>query len=64
MNAKNNIKMHTNHISKAYSGMKDDHGFLAKYANFLLEEGKRSEAVEVVKQLVTLFPMMSIGELF
>ena len=41
---------------KAYVGMKDDHGFLAKYASFLLEEGKRNEAIEVVKRLVTLFP--------
>ncbi len=40
----------------AYSEMKDDHEFLAKYANFLMEEGRRSEAVEVVKRLVTLFP--------
>lgn len=42
--------------TKAYVGMKDDHGFLAKYANFLVEEGRRSEAIEVVKRLVTLFP--------
>ena len=41
---------------EAYSGMKEDHEFLAKYAGFLVEEGKRSEAVGVVKQLVTLFP--------
>ena len=40
----------------AYSSMKDDHEFLAKYANFLIEEGRRSEAIDVVKQLVTLFP--------
>ena len=42
--------------SKAYVGMKDDHGFLVKYASFLLEEGKSTEAIEVVKRLVTLFP--------
>ena len=42
--------------SKAYVGMKDDHGFLTKYASFLLEEGKRSEAVEVINRLVKLFP--------
>ena len=43
-------------FSEAYSGMKEDYEFLAKYASFLVEEGKRSEAIEVVKQLVTLFP--------
>ena len=43
-------------FTKAYSEMKDDYEFLSKYANFLIEEGKRSEAVEVVERLVTLFP--------
>lgn len=43
-------------FNKAYSGMKDDHAFLSAYANFLVEEGKRSEAIEVVNQLVELFP--------
>ena len=43
-------------FNKAYSGMKEDHEFLSAYANFLVEEGKRSEAIDVVKQLVTLFP--------
>ena len=28
---------------EAYSEMKEDHEFLANYANFLLEEGKRNE---------------------
>lgn len=42
--------------SKAYSEMKEDHEFLAQYANFLVEEGKRSEAVEVVNQLLAIFP--------
>ncbi|WP_172369393.1 tetratricopeptide repeat protein [Sporosarcina jiandibaonis] len=41
---------------KAYSEMKDDYEFLSKYASFLIEEGKRGKAVEVVEQLVTLFP--------
>ncbi|WP_210469183.1 lipopolysaccharide assembly protein LapB [Sporosarcina sp. 6E9] len=41
---------------KAYNEMKDDYEFLSKYASFLNEEGKRSEAVEVVERLVTLFP--------
>lgn len=41
---------------KAYSGMKEDHAFLSAYASFLVEEGKRDEAIDVVKQLITLFP--------
>ncbi|MHA6259647.1 tetratricopeptide repeat protein [Sporosarcina sp. CAU 1771] len=41
---------------KAYGGMKDDYEFLTRYANFLLEEGKHSEAIEIVKRVVTLFP--------
>lgn len=40
--------------SKAYVGMKDDPSFLDKYARFLLDEGKRDEAIEVVKTLVLL----------
>lgn len=42
--------------SKAYSEMKEDHEFLDKYASFLIEEGRRSEASEVVKQLLTIYP--------
>ncbi|REB09906.1 hypothetical protein DVB69_03600 [Sporosarcina sp. BI001-red] len=40
----------------AYTGMKEDPEFLERYAKFLLEEGKRSEAVNIVKELVTLVP--------
>lgn len=40
--------------SKAYAGMKDDPSFLDNYARFLLDEGKRNEAIEVVKTLVKL----------
>ncbi len=40
--------------SKAYAGMKDDPSFLDNYARFLLDEGKRDEAIEVVKTLVKL----------
>ena len=42
--------------------MKDDHEFLSKYANFLIEEGKRTEAVEVVRRLVTLISRRPILE--
>ncbi len=41
---------------KAYVGMKDDHGFLESFAKFLLEEGKREEALVIVKELVNLVP--------
>ena len=40
--------------SKAYTGMKDDPSFLDKFARFLLDEGKRTEAIEVIKALVLL----------
>lgn len=42
--------------SKAYTGMKDDPSFLDKYARFLLDEGKRDEAIEVVRVLIKLEP--------
>ena len=56
MKEQNNLKRHTISFAKAYSEMKDDYEFLSKYANFLIEEGKQSEAVEVVERLVTQFP--------
>ncbi|WOV85432.1 tetratricopeptide repeat protein [Sporosarcina jeotgali] len=40
----------------AYTGMKEDPEFLERYAKFLLEEGKRSEAMNIVKELVALVP--------
>ncbi|WP_339250004.1 tetratricopeptide repeat protein [Sporosarcina sp. FSL W8-0480] len=39
---------------KAYTGLKDDPSFLDKFARFLLDEGKRDEAIEVIKTLVSL----------
>ncbi|MFS0576748.1 tetratricopeptide repeat protein [Sporosarcina sp. 179-K 3D1 HS] len=42
--------------SKAYNGMREDFGFLESYANFLLEEGKRKEAIAIVRELVELVP--------
>ncbi|WOV89096.1 tetratricopeptide repeat protein [Sporosarcina oncorhynchi] len=42
--------------TKAYTGMKDDPSFLDKYARFLLDEGKKDEAIEVVRVLVKLEP--------
>jgi len=43
--------------SKAYIGLKDDQGFLGSYAKFLLEEGKRDEALEIIKEIVEIVPV-------
>lgn len=40
----------------AYTDNKDDVYFLENYAYFLLEEGKREEASEIIQQLVVLDP--------
>lgn len=40
----------------AYNDHKEDPAFLEKYAYFLIEDGKRGEAHEVVKRLVALQP--------
>lgn len=40
----------------AYTEQKEDVYFLEKYAYFLLEEGKRQEAKEIVQQLIALDP--------
>ncbi|MDX1771243.1 MAG: hypothetical protein R3328_06925, partial [Planococcaceae bacterium] len=42
--------------SLAYTDHKEDPLFLEKYVYFLLEEGKRSEALEVGKLLASLQP--------
>ena len=41
---------------QAYTGMKEDPEFLERYAKFLLEDGKRVEAIKIVKELVHLVP--------
>lgn len=41
---------------KAYAELQEDQEFLGKYANFLLEEGRREEAIVIVKKLVELNP--------
>ena len=41
---------------KAYEGMNEDAAFLDQYARFLLEEGKRDEALPVIQQLVKIAP--------
>lgn len=40
----------------AYNEMQEDHEFLRAYANFLIEDGKRTEALPVVKALVLAYP--------
>lgn len=42
--------------AQAYTGMKEDPEFLERFAKFLLEEGRRPEAVPIVKQLVAIVP--------
>nr|WP_042477992.1 tetratricopeptide repeat protein [Bacillus ndiopicus] len=41
---------------KAYNDFKDDEAFLEAYSYFLIEDGKRDEAKEVVMKLMTLQP--------
>lgn len=43
-------------FKKAYDGMKDDYSFLSSFASFLIEEGRREEAVDVAIELVGQFP--------
>lgn len=43
-------------FKQAYDGMKDDYEFLGSYASFLIEEGRRTEAVKVANELVRQFP--------
>ena len=43
-------------FKKAYDGMKGDYEFLGEYAGFLVEEGRRPEAVKVATELVRQFP--------
>lgn len=43
-------------FKKAYDGMKDDYDFLSAYASFLLEEGRRDEAITVATELIDQFP--------
>lgn len=40
----------------AYNEFKDDSSFLEKYCYFLIEDGKRQEAREIVNQLIVLEP--------
>ena len=50
--------------SKAYGGMKDDHGFLERFANFLVEEGKRDEAVGISQGIGQTSSRRSVLESF
>ena len=51
-----NYKQATVYYEKAYPSFKDDADFLKKYALFLIEEGKRGAALEMIKELQALEP--------
>lgn len=44
------------YYEKAYPSFKEDADFLKKYALFLIEEGKREAALEIIKELQALEP--------
>ncbi|ANU23009.1 tetratricopeptide repeat protein [Planococcus donghaensis] len=51
-----NYKQATIYYEKAYASFKDDADFLKKYSLFLIEEGKRERALEIIKELQVLEP--------
>ncbi|MDQ0427588.1 tetratricopeptide (TPR) repeat protein [Planomicrobium stackebrandtii] len=51
-----NYEQATAYYDKAYSSFKEDSAFLKKYALFLIEEGKRAAALEIIKELQALEP--------
>ncbi|ANU10673.1 hypothetical protein A1A1_09401 [Planococcus antarcticus DSM 14505] len=51
-----NYEQATVYYEKAYPAFKDDSAFLKKYALFLIEEGKRATALEIIKELQALEP--------
>ena len=44
------------YYEKAYPSFHEDPNFLEKYARFLIEEGKRGKALEIIKELQVLEP--------
>lgn len=44
------------YFEKAYPAFRDDSNFLEKYARFLIEEGNREKALEIIKELQVLEP--------
>ncbi len=44
------------YYEKAYPAFREDPNFLEKYARFLIEEGKRDKALEIIKELQVLEP--------
>ena len=44
------------YYEKAYPAFQDDPNFLEKFARFLIEEGKRDQALEIIKELQALEP--------
>ncbi|MDR4888704.1 tetratricopeptide repeat protein [Fredinandcohnia sp. QZ13] len=58
--AKNKLEQYSdalNHYRHAYTSFKETPEFLEEFGYFLLEDGKRQEAVEVFKELLKLDPM-------
>lgn len=51
-----NYEQATAYYEKAHPAFKDDPAFLKKYALFLIEEGKRAAALEIIKELQALEP--------
>ncbi|WP_078546095.1 tetratricopeptide repeat protein [Litchfieldia alkalitelluris] len=57
--AKNQLEEYShalNHYRLAYTSFKDDRDFLEEYGYFLLEDGKRAEAVDIFKSLLLIEP--------
>ncbi|MEK5442069.1 tetratricopeptide repeat protein [Fredinandcohnia sp. FSL W7-1320] len=58
--AKNKLEQYSdalNHYRHAYTSFKETPEFLEEFGYFLLEDGKREEAIEVFKELLKLDPM-------
>ncbi|MFS0863570.1 tetratricopeptide repeat protein [Fredinandcohnia sp. 179-A 10B2 NHS] len=58
--AKNKLEQYSdalNHYRHAYTFFKETPEFLEEYGYFLMEDGKRQEAIEVFKELLQLDPM-------
>ncbi|WP_449536737.1 tetratricopeptide repeat protein [Ferdinandcohnia sp. Marseille-Q9671] len=58
--SKNKLEQYSdalNHYRRAYTSFKETPEFLEEYGYFLMEDGKRQEAIEVFKELLKLDPM-------
>jgi tetratricopeptide (TPR) repeat protein len=60
--AKNKLEMYSEaikHYANAYTSFKDNVQFLEDYGFFLLEEGRRDDAIQVFKRLLTIDPSVT-----